>query len=51
MVMWLECYFLTYKAFANVDHSILLMDLEASGLGNGIPFLFKSYLSDRKAQF
>ena len=35
------------KAFGKIDHSILHMKLEASGVGNDILFWFKSYLSDR----
>ena len=35
------------NAFDTVDHSILLMKQEASGLGNDILFWFKSYISDK----
>ena len=36
------------KAFDTVDHSILLMKLRASGLGDDITMWLQSYLSDRK---
>ena len=36
------------KAFDTVDHTILLMKLKASGLGNDITRWFNSYLSDRQ---
>jgi len=35
------------KAFGTIDHSMLHIKLEASGVGNDILFWFKSYLSDR----
>jgi len=39
--------FYLHKAFNTLDHSILLMKLVASGLGNDTLFWFKSYLSNR----
>jgi len=36
------------KAFDTVAHSVLLMKLEAIGLGNDITRLFESYLCDRQ---
>ena len=40
--------FLFQKAFDTVAHSVLLMKLEASGLGNDITRWFESYLCDRQ---
>jgi len=36
------------KAFDTIAHSVLLMKLEAIGLGNDVARWFKSYLCDRR---